>query len=117
MATVVVMEDDTTVRGLIVRVLEMEGYRVRAFEDAGPALERVDFSRVDLVITDLQMPTPGEEAIRAIRGQGVEVPVLVMSGSNIDQKREKELKCLGAHEVVRKPFMLLELLDVVQRLI
>ncbi len=116
MATVVVMEDDTTVRGLIVRVLEMEGYRVRAFEDAGPALEMVDFSRVDLVITDLQMPTSGEEAIRAIREQGIEIPILVMSG-NVDGEREKELRRLGAQEVVRKPFMLLDLLDVVQRLI
>ena len=43
MATIVVMDDDDFVRGVLVRVLKMHGYTVLAFPDARPALDTVDF--------------------------------------------------------------------------
>jgi DNA-binding response OmpR family regulator len=116
MPTVIVMEDDDVVRGLIVQVLQMDGYEVQAFPDAGPALESADFSRADLVITDLAMPTSGEEAIRRLRKRGIQVPILVVSG-HIDEDKAGYLKQLGAQEVVRKPFKLLEFLEAVRSLI
>ena len=114
MATIVVMEDDPIVRDLVGRVLEMKGFTVHTFEDAKPALETVDFEQVDLVITDLQMPTPGEEAIRAIRRRGIQTPILVMSGY-IDAAKEDELNALGVQDIVKKPFKLLDLLTAVQK--
>ena len=114
MATIIVMEDDPIVRDLVVRVLEMKGFTVHAFEDARPALETVDFEHVDLIITDLQMPTSGEDAIQTIRRRGIRTPVLVMSG-HIDEPEVGEIKALGVQEVIRKPFKLLDLLETVQK--
>ena len=114
MATVVVMEDDGLLRDLAVVVLEMEGYSVKAFEDAGPALDEVDFDRVDLIITDLQMPTPGEEAIRAIRRGGDKPPIIVMSG-NIDEDKAVELRNLGVQGIIEKPFEISGFLNLVEK--
>ncbi len=116
MATIIVMEDDAIVRDLVVRILEMKGHRVCAFEDARPVLETVDFKQVDLIVTDLQMPTPGDEAIRVIRSRGIETPVVVMSGT-LDADRVDELKSLGVQGFIEKPFSLVELLSQIESLI
>jgi DNA-binding response OmpR family regulator len=89
---------------------------VQAFEDAGPALETADFEQADLIITDLQMPTPGNEAVRVIRSRGVHTPVLVMSGA-LDADKMDNLKSLGVQEFLEKPFNLRELLSRIQFLI
>ena len=60
MAKIVVMDDEASVRGVLQRALQMDRHEVRAFEDATLALEEVDFNEIDLVITDLVMPTPGD---------------------------------------------------------
>ena len=116
MATIVVMEDDNLVRNFVTRLLQMQGYNVLAFEDAQPALDTVDFSQVDLMVTDLSMPTSGEEAIRIIRNRNIQIPIIVITG-NITGEKALYLKTLGVQEIVRKPFDLNEFLAVVQRLI
>ena len=114
MASIVVMEDDGVIRGLVVRILEMEGHEVQAFADAKPALETVDFETVDVVVTDLNMPTSGVEAIRSIRDRGCQVPIVVMTG-RMDEAKARELEALWVTEIVRKPFDLGEFLGVVKR--
>ena len=116
MATIIVMEDDEAVRGLVVAVLEMRDHTVEGFADAGPALETADFEQADLVITDLRMPTPGEEAIRTIRARGIQTPILVMSG-HVDEAKADELLAFGNLGILKKPFQLEELLRVADGLI
>ena len=96
MATVVVMDDDDFVRAFVCRLLGVFGHRVLDFPDAAPALAEVDFNQVDLVITDLQMPTSSEVAIRTIRERGFAVPIVVMSGY-IEPAEVDNLIKLGAH--------------------
>ena len=114
MATVLVMEDDDIIRGLIVRVLEMTGHRPLAYADAGPALAEVDFDEVDLIVTDLSMPTHGEEAIRRIRSRGVCAPILVVSGQ-LSPSKSDYLGALGAQETLEKPFSLRDLITLVNK--
>lgn len=116
MATIVVMEDDAVVRGLIARILKMQDHTVQAFEDARPALDAVDFENVDLVITDLRMPTPGDQAIQTIRKQGCEVPVVVMSGT-LNSDMIQKLRSIGIQEIIEKPFKVQHLMDVVESLV
>ena len=109
MATILVMEDDDIVRGLLVRALEMENHTVLAFSDAAPVLDGVEVEQADLIITDLTMPTPGEEAIRVLRERGIQTPILVVSGY-VDEARSRHLTQLGVQDIVEKPFDLLEFL-------
>ena len=113
MATIVVMDDDEVILNLIRKVLETEGYNVEAFPDAGPALETVDFEQVDLVITDLSMPTSGEVFLRTLRERGIQTPVVVLTGY-ITESKAQYLKVLGAREIIGKPFNLFEFLEMVR---
>lgn len=116
MAHIVVIDDDPFVRQVIVRIMELEGHFVSPFDDAKPALDEVDFDIVDLVITDLTMPTPGEVAIRTIRQRGYEVPILVATGFVYEDKAQYLLK-LGAQCIITKPFLMKTLIDSVNALV
>lgn len=115
MATIVVTDDDEAMRNAIVRVLQREGHKVLAFEDAAPALDAVNFEEVGLFITDLQMPTLGEQFILILREKGVDVPVIVISAF-LSEDRTRYLKDLGVHQVLEKPFQLSQLLRVMKEL-
>ncbi len=113
MATVVVIDDEEEIRRLMRFILQKQGHTVLLFEDAQPALDTVNFDEIDLVIMDLQMPTPGQEAIRIIRNRGSQVPIVAMSG-HIDEDSESELSALGAQGVLPKPFRVSMLFDVMR---
>ncbi len=69
MAKIVVMDDENTIRVAITRVLERDGHEVLAFEDAAPALEEVNWEEIDLVVSDLVMPTPGDQFILILQSR------------------------------------------------
>ena len=70
MATVVIIEDEDSVRQAVAELLEHGGYTTIGFPDAGPVLYAVNFDNIDLIIMDLAMPTRGEEAILTLRSSG-----------------------------------------------
>ena len=109
---VAVIEDEDSVRKLLASVIEDGGFEVVSFDDAGPALEEIDFGDVDVVVTDLEMPTRGETAIQAIRSSGHSLPIVVLSGF-IKQGEEKALLAIGATRILRKPFNMQVLLDTI----
>ena len=59
MAKIVVMDDEDAIRTAITKVIEHEGHEVLALPDAATALKEVNFEEIDLVVSDLMMPTPG----------------------------------------------------------
>jgi DNA-binding NtrC family response regulator len=116
MATIVVIDDDMAIRSVVSRILKLDQHRVLAFEDGEPALERMNFDEVDLLITDLRMPTPGEEVISTLRDRGVKVRTIVMSGY-VNDTQARNLESLGVKDIVEKPFKVPELLDLVRNCI
>ena len=112
MAKIVVMDDEATVRNVIERLLKREGHEVLAFEDAAPALEEVDFSEIDLVITDLVMPTPGDQFILIMQEDEVEVPIIVLS-AHLTDARTEYLRELGVDRILEKPFEVAQMLEAV----
>lgn len=103
MSTVVVIDDDDFVRTFVCRLLQISGHKVLPFSDGAPALKEVDFDQVDLVITDLQMPTRGDVVIQTIRDRGYQVPIVVMSGHVEPQESDYYIE-LGAQTILLKPF-------------
>jgi len=68
MSVIVVVDDDTDIRDLVVYRLERDGHDVRAFPDAMAALEALAERPADLAIVDVMMPgMSGFELARAIR--------------------------------------------------
>ena len=116
MAELLVLEDNRVGRHLLTALLEREGHRVRAYPDAAPALAEVDFDEIDLMITDLHMPLPGDQAIEILRARHVTTPIILLSGS-LDGHEDERLLSLGADWVLAKPFDLDVLLEAVNELL
>ena len=115
MAIILVVDDDRPARNTLVRILELNGHTVLPFEDGRPALDEVDFSAVDLIISDFQMPMPGDEFVKELKRRSIDVPVIILSGA-LDQDNTYTLSSLGVQRIMGKPFNLVEFLEVVEEL-
>ena len=110
-----VVDDDLTVRSLIVEILIDEGYAVREASDGREALATMAGWRPEVVVLDLVMRgMDGRAFLREQRGRPelASIPVIVLSARYRAQLDATEL---GADAVVLKPFELDELAAEVQR--
>ena len=106
--TVLVVEDEPTVRETLAEALTEEGLRVSTAEDGPQALERFRADKPDLVILDLMLPKmSGIEVCRIIRAES-SVPILMLTARDSELDKVLGLE-LGADDYVTKPFSLREL--------
>ncbi len=76
-----VVEDEEVVRGLVVQVLEGEGYLALVANDGEEAFAIAERTPVDVLLTDLTMPKlGGRELAERLRRTNPELKVLYMSG-------------------------------------
>ena len=116
---VLVVEDEEPVRSMTVRLLESEGYTVLSAGDGVQALEAVKagIERLDLVITDVAMPSMnGRELAAQLRQLRPGLPVLFMSGYTDDEMVRRGL-IEPDHSFLSKPFTLEILAAAVRALI
>jgi CheY-like chemotaxis protein len=79
--SILVIDDDSDVRGFIVAALEEQGYRVRDAADGRQGLAEMDRDRPDLVIVDFVMPElSGADVAKKIRAKHPDQPILFVSG-------------------------------------
>ena len=103
-AKILVVEDHSDTRELLVCALELEGYTVISTGDGRSAIERAKAEPPNLIITDINMPgMDGIQMIKLIRGEPAlrEVPILVISAYQSGIIREA-LKA-GADAAMKKP--------------
>lgn len=110
-ATVLLVEDDPTLRSTLVFNLSREGYRVFSAEDGLIALDLVDKHGPDLSLIILDVMLPGMSGLQVLRQVRTryDVPVLMLSARGEEQDKVDGLE-LGADDYVVKPFALRELL-------
>lgn len=112
-ATILIIEDDASVRMLLARVLEDAGYQVYEAANGRQGLERFHTQPVDLVVTDLEMPEMnGLEVILELTRAFLNVKVIAMSGQSATELSKAKL--LGARQTFEKPLDLPALLHTVQ---
>jgi two-component system, OmpR family, response regulator PrrA len=105
--TVLVVDDDRSIRDSLVRGLGLEGFAVKAAADGETALDLL--GSADILVLDLGLPgIDGIEVIRRIRGDGGEVPICVLSARDEVEDRVRGLET-GADDYLVKPFALAEL--------
>jgi len=106
--TILVVDDEPTLRETLVDALESDGFRVVAAADGREALVRFRAERPDLILLDLMLPElSGVEVCRIIRAEsGVPIVMLTAKDSELDKVVGLEL---GADDYVTKPFSLREL--------
>ena len=95
--------------------LERWGAVIEVAENGLKAIQKLDITRHQIVLMDLHMPVmDGYEAIRRIRQQGIQVPIIALTAS-LQNEVEAEIKGLGIDGFVLKPFVPDELFKVVSR--
>ena len=106
--TVLVVEDEPTVRETLADALAEDGLNVITAEDGATALEKFRENPPDLVLLDLMLPRmSGIEVTRVIRSES-QVPILMLTARDSELDKVLGLE-LGADDYVTKPFSLREL--------
>jgi PAS domain S-box-containing protein len=114
-ASVLVVDDDRTVREVIAEALAERGFTVSQAASAGEALRTLVSAPVDLVIADLSMPDINGAALAAaVRRDWEQTRVVLMSAADVDLVGLR--RRLDADWSLRKPFEIDELCSVVDRL-
>jgi len=106
--TILVVDDEPTLREALVEALETEGFRVVSAADGREALARFRAERPDLILLDLMLPElSGIEVCRIIRAESA-VPIVMLTAKDSELDKVVGLE-LGADDYVTKPFSLREL--------
>ncbi len=115
MPTVLIADDDRSIRTVLTQALGRSGYQVRTTSNAATLWRWVEDGEGDLVITDVVMPDEnGLDLIPRIKRVRPELRVIVMSAQSTLITAVKATQ-RGAFEYLPKPFDLTELLSVVAR--
>ena len=113
--TVLVADDDRSIRTVLTQALGRSGYQVRTTGNAATLWRWVEEGEGDLVITDVVMPDEnGLDLIPRIKRVRPDLRVVVMSAQSTLMTAVKATQ-RGAFEYLPKPFDLQELLSVVGR--
>jgi two-component system response regulator MprA len=108
--TVLVAEDDQSVRDSLVLALELEGYDVRAVTNGAEAIDAVAAGAPDVIVLDIMMPVlDGLSACRRLRAAECRIPILMLTARQEVSDRVSGLDA-GADDYLPKPFSLDELL-------
>ena len=111
------VDDSRTMRDMVGFTLKNAGFEVLEAEDGRQALERLGSTKVDVILTDLNMPVMNAiELIRALRQHSVHrlTPILMLTTEAGDASRQ-DGKAAGATGWIVKPFSPEKLLQVVEK--
>lgn len=117
MFKILIVEDDTNLRKLIVTCLKKNNYNTYEAKDGEEALEVLDENYIDLIISDVMMPQmDGFEFVKELRESMYKTPILLITAKG-DIKDKKQGFSLGADDYMVKPINIEELLLRVQVLL
>src|SRR5713101_8038661 len=113
--TVLVADDDASIRSLLKQLLTDEGYAVTEAATGGEVVEHVKEASPDLVIMDVRMPElDGIEALQKVKASSPHTAVLIMTAFGTSNAAIKAME-LGAFDYVTKPFELDKISHTVKR--
>jgi len=113
--TILVADDDRTIRTVLAQALNRAGCRVRATGTASTLWRWVEEGEGDVVVTDVVMPDGDAlDLLPAIKKRRPDLPVIVMSAQNTVMTAIRAAE-VGAYEYLPKPFDLKEVLGQVDK--
>ena len=114
-STVLVVEDDSSLREALSDTLDLAGYEVATAADGRAALDIMSSQGVGLVITDVQMkPMGGHALLKKVKSDNPELPVLLMTAHGSVQNAVEAMR-EGAADYLLKPFDANALIEMVGR--
>jgi len=114
---ILVIEDDAATADFIVKALDEEGFVVDRAADGRDGLFHATDSSYDCIVLDRMLPgLDGMAVLAALRGAGIDTPVIVLSALGTQEDRIKGLTS-GSDDYLTKPFAFAELLARIRVLI
>jgi len=116
---VLIVDEAASIRGLVSMTLRNEGYEVVEAVDGKDALNKLSEKRVNMVVSDLNMPNmDGIELLRIMKANPVLkfTPVVMLTTEGADKKK-REGQAAGAKAWMVKPFKPDTLVKVVKKII
>ena len=117
--TVLVVDDDAQVRGLLLALLRPRGYQVETAASAEEAQERLKTLRPDVLLLDLHLPgKSGQDVLAHLRADPLTrlLPIIMITGGATGEDRLAAI-AEGVTDFVAKPFAAVELLARVKSLV
>ena len=117
--TALIVDDSTSMRQMVSFTMKEAGFDVLEGVNGQDALKRVEGQRVDVVVTDLNMPVmDGITLIRQLRSSPLYkfTPILMLTTESQDSKKQ-EGKAAGATGWIIKPFNPQQLLGVIAKVV
>ena len=104
MESILIVEDNDSMRQMLSRTFQGEGYQVETAKNGSSALQTISNRRFDLVITDLKLTDlDGVEVLSAVKDVDTEAQVIVMTAYGSIETAVQAMK-QGAYDFVTKPF-------------
>ncbi len=110
---VFVIDDDSSARNGLVRLIRAADYKVHAFESANKFLESVDENSSGCILLDIRMPgMSGDELVLELNNRKLNLPIIVITADyDVDAKRKaQKMNAVGFY---RKPIDGTALLDAI----
>ena len=108
-ASIVVVDDEPSIRELLVASLHFAGFEVNTAASGSEAIEVIEKIQPDLIVLDVMLPDiDGFTVTRRIRQEGITTPVLYLTARDDTQDKVMGLT-VGGDDYVTKPFSLEEL--------
>jgi two-component system chemotaxis response regulator CheY len=117
--TFLVVDDSASMRQLVTFTVKDAGFEVIAAENGKDAIAKLNNAKVDMVITDLNMPEmDGITLIKNLRATSANkfTPIVMLTTESQESKKQ-EGKQAGASGWIVKPFQPEQLLDVVKKFV
>ena len=112
-------DDSASIRQMVAFTLKQNGYEVIEAVDGSDALNKLNTKKVDMLLTDLNMPKlDGIGLIKGVRNGTVNkfIPIIMLTTESQDSKKA-EGKAAGASGWIVKPFKPEQLLAVVKKVL
>jgi len=108
--TILVVEDEKSIRDILAFNLVREGYAVETAETGTDGLKKATELSPELVLLDVMLPEmDGFEVLRILRENGADIPIIMLTAR--EEETDKVLGLdLGADDYITKPFSMRELL-------
>jgi two-component system OmpR family response regulator len=115
--TIMIVEDDDELRGVLVRGLREEGFAADAVSSGGELLERIHAHVPEAFVIDIGLPdSDGRDLCQALRARGVDAPVLFLTARDSLVDRIGGFDA-GGDDYLAKPFAFVELVARLQALL
>jgi len=117
MPHILVIDDDPAVREILEEFLRLKGFEVSVAPDGEIGVRLIQERTIDLYLVDLVLPgIGGMEVLKKVSLLNFNIPAIVITGFGAIETAVEAIK-LGAFDYITKPFVLEELVLVVQRAI